>query len=217
MAEKRSISSLIIGFIVMLFAVIGVVVSIVFIVGKISDAADNSEKKAEYEAFLAPVVMNDPTPFDDITLADTSQLIEASIWSLMGDNLSPDKYTYSDGGILIPQSDVEKAFEKLFGNEVTPEHKTVNEYFVYDETQKGYLIPVTGVLPIYTPKVCSISKFSKITTLTVGYLRSSDWETDENSKLIEPQPSKYVKISLSEKDGKYHIISLQDTIPPETA
>lgn len=215
MTEKRSVSTVIIGIIVLLFAVFGIVCAVIFGINKISALSNKSKQKAEYEKFLTPVVMNDPAEFDDVSKADMSQLLEASIWAVISEDIKSTQFEYSDEGMLIPQKDVEDSFKTLFGDEVKPEHQNAGELFSYDETKNSYVAPITGVMPTYIPKVYDISKKSNIIYLTVGYLRSEDWETDTDGKMVEPQPSKYVKVSLGKKDKKYYIMSIKDMDPPE--
>ena len=217
MTEKRSASTIIIGIIVLLFAIFGVVCAVIFSINKISSMSSQSKQKAEYEKFLAPVVMNDPDEFDDVSKADMSQLLEISIWAIIKKDTKSSEFDYSDEGMLIPQNIIENSFKTLFGDEVKPEHRDAGEFFGYDDTKKSYVVPITGIMPTYVPKVYDISKKSNITYLTVGYLRSGDWETDGDGKMIAPEPSKYVKVSLGKKDKKYYIMSIKNMDPPEAA
>ena len=83
MAEKkrRSPLSFIVGLIVLCLSAVGVV----SIISMVSDeiAERNKEKSlqqlSEYEKFVAPIVMYDPDTFDDITMANTDQLISIAI------------------------------------------------------------------------------------------------------------------------------------------
>ena len=105
--------------------------------------------------------MNDPDPFDDITKANKNQLIDISVWSILKSNLSPDKYEYSEDGMIIPEEDVTAEFHKLFGTDTEPEHATVNGYgytFTYDSAKHTYSIPLTGIVPTYTPDVIKVQK-----------------------------------------------------------
>ena len=103
--------------------------------------------KEEYQKFIAPVIMNDPSPFDDLSQADIGQLMEAA-------SLVPccaviliriDLSVLKRGGyMVIPQADVEKQFEYLFGTEVKPQHATITGYgyeFPYDAATKNLSYP----------------------------------------------------------------------------
>ena len=117
--------------------------------------------------------------------------------------------------MLIPQTEVEQSFKKLFGNDVKLVHTTVDGggiEFKYSEKKKCYVIPITGISPIYTPEVISADEKSGSMILTVGYLASEDWVLDENGNMTQPQPSKYMKITLRKNsDGTYYISALQST------
>ena len=213
--KKRSKSNLIVGMVVLLFALVGVVAIVVTGVQKAGDfmQAKNAEKYSAYEEFIAPVIMNDPDTFDDVTVADPSQLISITIWSLLDSNSEPDKYEYTDGGMLVPAKQVEEKFVSLFGDEVRLVHANVDGGgidFKYSEKKKAYLIPITGITPIYTPKVVSAKENSSSIELTVGYLSSTDWQQDSEGNMVAPEPGKYMKITLG-KNGEsgYFVRAIQ--------
>ncbi len=213
-----------VGAIIMVFAVVGVIAALIFAVRGIADLTDNSEKFTEYEQFLAPVVMNDPDPFDDVSKAQMTQLLDATVWSLMKSDIDPDKYEYAEGdtsGLIVPQADIEKQFKKLFGEDVKPVHSTVEGgtyTFTYDETKQAYIVPLTGVMPTFIPRVTDQEKKGDSIILTVGYISGNAWDQDERGNYIEPAPNKYMKITLRlNSDDSYFISAIQNTEAPETA
>lgn len=206
------------GLVIVLLAVVGLVFLVLLSVDGIQKITDNGKQKKAYESFLLPIVMNDPNTFDDITQADMEQLLDSTIWSLIKKNVETDKYDYFEDKLLVPQKDVEKQFAKMFGKDVKPKHQTVNgsEYqFEYDESKQAYKIPVFGMENTYTPKVLKIDKKSSSIVLTVGYISGSEWTQDEYGKMVEPDPSKYVKITLRTKGGSNYVSAIQATDPPE--
>lgn len=208
------------GLLIAVLAVVGAVTVVVAGVRVTKDAIDSSRNFDEYNTLLTPVVMNDPDEFDDITKANPSQLIDISIWSILKSNLSPDQYEYGETGMIIPEADVTAEFQKLFGTEVQPAHGTVSGYgyeFTYDATKQTYSIPLTGVVPTYTPKVVEVDKSGSTIVLTVGYLGGDQWAQDAEGNMVAPEPDKYMKVTLRERDGAYYISALQSTLPPETA
>lgn len=208
--KPKKISSYIVGIIVITFVVIGVISSVNFIAEKIRQATDDTPKLMEYQAFIAPVVMNDPDTFDDVSKANTSQLIAISIWSILNDDLSPDKYESASGGILIPQKDIEKRLSVLFGSEVKPQHATVDGggvEFKYSAKKKGYIIPITGIEPIYTPTVLSADEKGNTVILNVGYIASEDFAQDENGSPIQPEPAKIMRITLRKNSDETYFVS----------
>ena len=217
MAEKkrRSPLSFIVGLIVLSLSAVGVISIISTVSGDIAEK--NREKSllqlSEYEKFVAPVIMYDPDTFDDITMANTEQLISIAIWSVLDSDLAPDTYEYTEGGMIIPETDVEGKFRELFGSEAVLTHATVDGggiYFSYSEDNSSYIIPITGVTPIYTPKVIEATERNSTVILTVGYLASSDWAQDSEGNMISPEPAKYMKITLGKNsDGSFYLRALQ--------
>ena len=217
--HRRNKAAMPVGIVVIIFAVIGlaaVIAGIIFGVGKLTD---QSAKKSEYESFTTPVIMFDPDPFDDVTKGNQEQLINAAIWALLKSDLDTSVYATDDGNLSIPQTDVEKYFSKLFGPEAKPEHRSVTGLgyeFSYDSAKQAYIVPITGVEPIYTPRVFEISKKGNTVELLVGYLGSSQWAQAENGDMVEPEPDKYVTVVLRESADGYYVSAIRSTNAPET-
>lgn len=209
-----------VGITVIIFAIVGLAAVLTAIGFGIKNLTAQTAKKAEYEAFISPVVMFDPDPFDDVSKGNQSQLINAAIWALLRSEVDTSMYATDDGTLSIPQADVEKSFAKLFGSDVKPTHTGVTGMgyeFKYDSAGKKYIVPITGVSSIYTPRVTDIDKKGNTVELTVGYLGSGQWAQAENGDMIEPAPDKYMKIILREKDGDYYISAIRASDAPETA
>ncbi|MBE6835404.1 MAG: hypothetical protein E7515_04045 [Ruminococcaceae bacterium] len=209
-----------VGLLIVLLAVIGLVFIIVSSVKGISKAFDNSKQLEEYNTLLRPVVMNDPATFDDVTLADKQQLTDIAIWSILSDELTPQKYEYTDDGMVIPAKDVEDKFHELFGSQTEASHSTIEGYgytFTYDSDAENYTIPLTGIVPVYTPRVVDISKKGSAVILTVGLLAGNEWAQTADGDMIAPEPDKYLRVTLrTDKDGSDYISAIQGTDAPET-
>ncbi len=213
--KKKNRFAFPIGVIALILAVIGLVSVIKFGIGAVKNITDNSAKKAEYEKFLAPVVMFDPDPFDDLTQADIPQLVNSAVWALLKSENGTEGYAYSDGGIVVPQADIEKYFTSLFGNEIDlPSlHASIDmsEYdIIYDSAMQSYILPITGIESAYTPKVYDIEKQGSSVILTVGYIGNKAWVQIENGEMTAPEPDKYMKITLRERNGGMYISSIQN-------
>lgn len=209
------------GLLVILLAIVGIVFIIITIVHSIADksAAKKDATMQKYQTMLAPVVMNDIDDFDDITKANMSQLIEASVWSIIKSDVATDEYETEEGMILFPADKIEAEYNKLFGTERAIEHQTVTSIgfeFQYDGERGVYKAPITGVDPTYTPKVLDMSEKSNTLVLTVAYLSGTGWTQADNGDLVPPTPSKYVRITLRQKDKAYYISAIQPTSAPET-
>ncbi len=208
------------GLAVFVLSIIGAVTIIVAGIGSAKKALIKVKNIDEYNRMLIPVVMNDPDTFDDLSKADMSQLLDISIWAILKSDLAPDTYSYNDSGMIIPEEDVAKQFEKLFGNNLAPVHSTVTGFgyeFTYDAASKCYTIPLTGVAPVYTPDVINVEKKSNTIILTVAYLAANGWAQSTDGKMVAPSPDKYMKITLREGDTGYYISAIQATSTPETA
>ena len=213
---KNKTGTMILGAVAIVLVIIGLVSVVRFGIGTVRNLTSDEKLKAEYETYLAPVIMNDPKAFDDVTRADQSELISISIWSYLK-GIQPDDLEYVDEGMLVPKEEVEKTFISLFSTDVKPTHMTVDGgeglEFVYDETRSAYIIPITGITPTYTPDVVDISKKGTTVILTVGYLAGTEWEQSADGSMVAPTPAKYMKISLRETaDDVYYISAIQSAV-----
>ncbi len=206
-----------IGVIASILAVIGLITVISFGVDAFKNISDKTAEKKEYETILAPVVMFDPDPFDDLTQADISQLLNSAVWSLLMSPEGTDKYSYSEGenfGLEVPQKDIEEHFISLFGTEIdiASMHSSIDmsEYdIVYDAALQSYILPITGVESAYTPKVYSIEKQGNSDILTVGYIGNKAWVQIADGEYQAPEPDKYMKITFRERSGGMYVSSIQ--------
>ncbi|MBR3817557.1 MAG: hypothetical protein IKJ41_00245 [Clostridia bacterium] len=204
-----------IGIIAGILAIVGLITVINFTVDKVRDFTDKTAEKAEYEEMLKPVVMFDPDPFDDLTQADVSQLLNSAVWALLMSEDGADKYPYSEGetfGIVVPQADIENYFVSLFGTEIdiASLHSSIDmsEYEItYDAALKSYILPITGVESAYTPKVYDIEKQGSSKILSVGYIGNLAWAQIEDGEYTTPEPDKYMKITLRERSGGMMYVS----------
>ncbi len=208
-----------VGIIAAILAVIGLITVIRFSADTVRNLADNTADKKEYEKMLTPVVMFDPDPFDDLTQADVSQLLNSAVWALLMSDEGTDKYNYSEGenfGIVVPQADIEKYFISLFGTEIdiASMHSSIDmsEYDItYDAALKSYILPITGIESAYTPKVYDIEKQGGSLVLSVGYIGNKAWVQIADGEYAAPEPDKFMKITLRERDGGRYVSSIQAT------
>lgn len=219
MAKKKNKLAFPIGIIAGILAVIGLISVISFTVDTVKNLTDKTAEKQEYEKFLAPVVMFDPDPFDDLTQADVPQLLNSAVWALLMSEDGADKYPYSEGetfGIVVPQADIEQYFISLFGTEIdiASLHAStdMSEYDItYDAALKSYILPITGIESAYTPKVYEIDKQGKSVILSVGYIGNEAWVQIADGEYAAPEPDKYMKITLRERSEGMYISSIQAT------
>lgn len=217
MARNKNKFAFPIGIIAVILAIVGLVTVINFSVRFVKSKTEHTAQKAEYEQMLKPVVMFDPNPFDDLTKADNSQLLYAAVWALLMDEEGVDKYSYSTGetiGIVVPQTDIEKYFTELFGNEIdiASLHSSIDmsAYDIsYDAALKSYILPITGVDSAYIPEVESIKKQGTSVILNVGYIGSKAWADISGENATAPEPDKYMTVTLRERNGGMYIAAIQ--------
>ena len=216
-AKKKSPLNFIVGLAVVILTVIGFISVCSFVSDKIQSTANKArqEQAQVYEDFISPVIMNDPDTFDDITKANLQQLLSIAIWSVIDEGADPEKYEYADDGMLIPQTEVEAEFTSLFGSEIALTHSTVDGgegvIFKYSKKKQCYIIPITGIMPIYLPDVREINEKDNSVVLTVGYLASADWVQDSDGNMVPPEPGKYMKITLGKNsDGSFFVKAIQN-------
>ena len=206
------------GIVIICLALAGLISLGSLAVESLKGISNEDKRKAEYEKFLAPVVMLDPELFDDVTNADMEDLLNASILSILADNEStPYDFDFVEGetsGIAIPKEIVESKFVTLFGTDVKPEHQSVECstcVFEYQNAANRYVIPLTGYDPAYVPDVTEIDKSGEgAVALTVGYIAYGDWELSEN-KFTQPEPVKYRKITLRINETGYYVSAVQNS------
>lgn len=211
------------GIITLIFAIVGIVATVMFGVGKIKTYSD--EKKTEklnyYNNLLIAAAAIDIEPFDDITSADMSELVEMSVWSVVYNYSKTESFEYSSGNLVVPEENVEAEFTKYFGTQRQIEHMTVTGYgyeFTYDQTEKAYLIPITTLTPIYTPKCTETEKKGNAVTVTAGLINSDMWLQDrETGDITTPEPDKYIKVTFREENDNSYISAIRTLSALETA
>lgn len=167
---------------------------------------ENPEEIAGYEKFLANIVVHDPDPFDDIEGVpdkNVPQLLDIALWSILqSDSNTPDQFSMDEKGRMqVPKAKVEEAFQKYFGI-LPPRHTSVEGAdfdFIYDTAKEVYLVPITAVLQMYTPKVREVKKEGSSIYLTVDYLPAGDFKLDDRGRPKEPEAAKTMVIKLFER------------------
>lgn len=221
--ERKKGFGFAVGLVVIIFSLVGVVLTVMNTVDYFT--AKNNEKSQEellpYNEFFIPVAAVDPAPFDDVGAADSEELIEIAVWGIIGSNLNPEDYVYTDKELLIPAEKIESSFRYYFGNSAEIKHATVTGYgyeFAYNAEDNTYYIPLTAVEPLYTPFVTEKETKGDTEILTVGLINSGAWKQDsETGDFSRPEPDKYIKITLVNSGNTKYISAVRTSSVPETA
>lgn len=212
--RRRKALNCIVGVLLVVFVAIGVFSTVRFFAGKAQRLSLRAQQLEQYRVLLQPVVMNDPGAFDDVSLANEDELLSIAIWRILLQNPDPDRYDYVEGQMLLPRTEVEESFRALFGADAALQHRTVDGggvTFGYSEKKGCYLIPITGVNPIYTPQIDDIKLSGDRIVLIVGYLSGEDFTRNEKGELIAPGPAKQMRVTLRRgADDRFFISALQE-------
>lgn len=204
------------GGVILVFAVIGLVASIIFVVNLIGNIASGSREKEEMAWFISPVVMQDPPPFESPDKATNTTIITAGVWRLIMTQ-DTSKYPIDEFNfITVPQSDIEVQIKQLFGD-VDYTHETVGDtelMITYNSEAKSYIFPATPHVLPYTPKVEEVKKVDDSYVLTVGYIPPGlAWQGDVTGKKYEPEPEKMMEYTLKENEkGEYQIYAVANAV-----
>ncbi|WP_195984908.1 hypothetical protein [Clostridium sp. D33t1_170424_F3] len=204
-----------VGALVLLLALVGVG----FIAGTIGNqiyktVTDDSQLR-EYDTFLGPVVMQDPSPFESPQEADENFVLNASLWKTITANNGTNYSEYDDAGrALVPLGDVVESCRELFGPDCQLQPRTPVEetFFEYDSSANQFHVALYSSDSSYTPYTESIRKSGDKILLRVGYVSPSDeWRNQTTSDLERPSPTKYMEyeLSLDTSTQKYYISAIR--------
>lgn len=161
---------------VIIMSVIGVISTVNFCAGIVSDIANRTELKNELTLFLYPVVSVDPPDCDTVEELPSTIIVESAIWKIIltGDNSNYDKLynTY----MYVPAVDVEFAVRSIFGPSVEIVHQTVGTMdimFTYIEDMNSYLVPINPHYTAYSPRITDLTNVGELFTVTVEYIPPS--------------------------------------------
>ncbi|PWM23572.1 MAG: hypothetical protein DBX44_05515 [Oscillospiraceae bacterium] len=212
-ARRRAISTPL-GAAFLLLAAIGFVAVILFAVSTVHRLLDPTAKYERYARFINPVVMMDPVPFSRVENIEQNVIQQSALWAaLTGENRG--SYTYDDTGmLLVPASDVDVAAVKLFGPNVSIEHRSFEDTdasYLFDPEIDSYRVPLTAKIA-YSAEVVDVESNGDVVTLTVGYIAPGNvWSTDIRSgQGSETIPEKYMYYDLTEWSEGYYISAVRD-------
>lgn len=208
-AEPGRSFNIAVGLIVMVLAVIGLISTLKFAFGVISNVADKTYLKNEFAQYIYPVVVVDAPAFESVDKLPNSTVITASIWDIvLGGDTS--KYTREGADMLVPYLDVEASVKKLFG-EVAVTHETVGDFelsFPYDGETKCYKVPSSPKYLPYSPYVEEFKSNGDTYTLKVGYMAPGHyWLNPDEDDM--PTPEKYMQYTVLKDGNQMKILSVQ--------
>ena len=190
-------------------SVIGIISTVNFCSGIVSNIANRTELKNELALFLYPVVCVDPPDCDSTDELPSTIIIESAIWRIIltGDNTNYEKLynTY----MYVPAIDVEYSVRSIFGNAVAIEHQTVGTMditFTYVEDTNSYLVPINPHYTAYSPRIKDISNVGELYTVTVEYIPPSALAVEGIEFEVNPQKTMVYTLSKRPNVSVIHSI-----------
>lgn len=182
------------GFLVLLFACIGVISVISSVISLIVKWSDDTPLREELYTFLDPVMQFCPSNFEDAAEGEQDALLLAAVYRVteaerirqLQEKDDTCTYTLDDTGwrMKIPEEIIADSFAYLFGDAALT-HKTVGE-IEYNGDEKQYYVPLSINTSGYTPVLGAIRKSGSTYTVQVAYVANADVEVDEKGNTIPP-------------------------------
>ena len=197
------IITIIVGVLVTVFAVVGVVFTVIYAVEGVTYLISQQGSKQDYEKMIAPVVMLDPPAVDAPENLDNSTIIAAGILDIV---LNGNQYDYQgdDMTVYIPAIDVNAHIKKLFGDVPYQDATVATSAYTFEysgETQM-YMVQRDIQFFSYQPKVEKITNDGDSVLLHVGYQPQGDaWGANTNDR--EQEPFKYMDYLLQKQGDSY--------------
>lgn len=218
--SNRRLARQTLGLLVIVLVLIGVVTVIGWGVAGVRGALDDSEKKQSYADRVYGLVMFDPLPFSSVDSVDQTVFKQAAIWGTVyqiqknGGSLDDYERDEATGSVILPQLEVDAYISNLLG----PEYKlqegafeTSDMNYMYSDEKQGYLIPITGSVGLYTPKVEKIAVKNGKTYVTVGYVPTLNNRSDL-AFTTPTEPVKYMDYVFTRGENRqWYLTALQES------
>lgn len=183
------------GFLVLLFALIGVISTVVTTIGWIIKAHDDTALRQELYTFLDPVMQFCPSEFDSVnTTEDTDPLLLAAVYRVSEaerirqlrerDEECAYPVEETQYRMIVPQTTIEDSYRYLFG-EATLSHRTIGDV-EYKTENSCYYVPMSINTSGYTPVFGKITHKKDIYTVRVAYVSNADIQYDERGNALAP-------------------------------
>lgn len=204
----------IVGALILIFAAIGFVTTIVLTSNWVIAKIENQDEKDRFADYIYPLVLQDPPAFDSVSKLSQNTMLAAGVWNFIM-NADTSKYEKDEFGFMtVPQSDIEVYTTMLFGEGLTFEHQSIGDAefsFTYNEENGTYNIPDSALFFSYVPRVTQITNADNQIRLRVEYV-SPDFmrsvqQTEDNSKVV-----KVMEYVLEETKSGYKIVAVETVL-----
>lgn len=211
----------VIGLVVLVFAIIGVISTVVGGFRFVKNMRDTSHLTDEMYYTLLPLAQYTPAAFEAVEKADQAPLIQAALYAVTNrewirqqqdaNYVSP--YTADEfGRTIVPIEAVTEAYHALFGDSFTPQYATFgvegDSYFSfeYEEENKHYHVPQQSS-GAFEPVIGTIQRAGDTYTVQVGYVHLQDVTVDDyGNKVVDMEKATYRQYYTVEKVEDAYII-----------
>lgn len=186
---------------------------IIFALGEgFFDKSDEIQDFNYYDSFIWPVVMQNPSPFDEKNPPECSVIIGASIWNCAMDNkFNKDKFN-EEGMLVLSENEVRSNAEKLFGENIS--FKSCDcfsgSFYKYNPTKKEFIVVPKSGTSGYLPHTVRAFKKNGDIFLKVGYVLPQNQFNCEMNKVEKNKVEKFARYKLkkSVQTGNLYISSV---------
>lgn len=202
--------------ITMILSITGIII-LLSAMNRTTTVINDSPTFTKYNNFLAPVVMNDPTVFNETEKADTNMIISSSIWrTLLQNGVEHYKEFDEQGLALIPVTDIQSSCTDLFGPTYTIDtNKNIyGSFYSYTPSESNFHIGAISNIDTYIPYTEEITEENDDLILTVAYLSRDDkYLSIDETKSDTPTPVKRMKyrLKINKNTQKFYIYSIENT------
>lgn len=210
-SHARNRVTALVGAIILIFAAVGFVTTIVLASSWVASKMDNQEQKNQFADFIYPLVMLDPPTFDSVGKLGSSTILSAGAWNFIM-NADKSKYEKDEFGFMtVPQSDLEVYATQLFGEGLVFEHQSLGDSefsFTYNLEDGVYYISDSSLFFSYTPRVTQIEYKANKIHLRVEYIAPSFRWSSSHEGGNQEKIAKIMEYVLEDnQNGSYKIVS----------
>ncbi len=125
----------------------------------------------QLNAFLTPVMLQQPAPFASLSQASGDMTLQASVWRAVMEHREDYEETDEQGRMIVPAGDVEAASKELFGSDyrLPYQQPQSTSFFVYDETSHTYRVLPQSSMGENTPQIKQVQKENGAIIVTVEF------------------------------------------------
>lgn len=220
--DNRRLSRQLIGAGALALMVIGLITVLGWCVAGLRTALDDSDKKENFADRVYGLVMLDVAPFESVNAVDSNVFRQAAIWGTVymvqknDGNFDAYERDATTGSVILPRLEVDTYLSNLLGPDYRIEDgafETPEFNYQYNTEKQGYLVPVTGAVALYTPRVEKISTSSGKTYVTVGYIPTINNTSSGELSLTAPtEPTKYMDFVFERGSNRqWYLSALQES------